>query len=83
LDGAGSGPLRLAGLASPPYSREALDEAAAAFVELCRVEGRSTATGLAVDIEVLPQHADRGREVQLSFLNHLLELSIRRHFQCR
>jgi hypothetical protein len=82
LDAADSGLLRLYDLACPPYRGDALAETAEAYRGLCRVTGGVAGQVLSIDIEVLPEHAQRGREVVLSLLNHLLDLSIRKHFQC-
>jgi hypothetical protein len=43
----------------------------------------ATSEGFSIEVEVLPEHRTRSREVALGFLNHLLDLSIRNHFRCR
>jgi hypothetical protein len=83
LDAADSGLLRIDGLAAPPYGEEALREASEAFGRLCRVAQCATSEGFSIEVEVLPEHRTRSREVALGFLNHLLDLSIRNHFRCR
>ena len=83
LEDTASGRLLLRELASPPYSEDALAEARDAFRDFCRVSGRGAAGTFSVEIEVLPEVADRSRAVVSEFLEHFLDLSIRKFFQCR